>query len=305
MSSHFIRTNGINLHYLDHPGRAPTLVLLPGLTVSAPIFDGLIQAGLSPRFHVLAPDLRGRGRSDAPPAGFDPAAPAANYTMADHAADVIGLFDELGIRDPVLVGHSFGGMLALYLAAHFPERFPRIVVLDWAMALETLATRELLEPILALLGLAMPSWEAYMAVTKYLLFFQGSWDPAMESYIRADLRENPDGSVQPRARPDAIVAAVEGMLIEDWPAILAKVRQPVLLLNAQGPYGLPGAPPFLLRDQAMATVAALANGRFVAVSGNHITMIYGEGARQIIEAITAFLQEGHEAIANDGPSVSA
>jgi hypothetical protein len=41
------------------------------------------------------------------------------------------------------------------------------------------------------------------------------------------------------------------------------------------------------------------------VSGNHITMIYGEGARQIIEAITAFLQEGHEAIANDGPSVSA
>ena len=50
--------------------------------------------------------------------------------MADHAADVIGLLDALDIRDPLLVGHSFGGMLALYLAAHFPERFPQIVVLD-------------------------------------------------------------------------------------------------------------------------------------------------------------------------------
>ena len=246
MSSHFIRTNDINLHYLDHPGRAPTLVLLPGLTVNAPIFDGLIQAGLSPRLPRPGPDLRGRGWSDAPPAGFDPAAQAANYTMADHAADVIGLLDALGNRDPVLVGHSFGGMLAIYLAAPLPRAGPADRRARLGDGLETPATRELLEPILALLGLAMPSWEAYMAVTKYLLFFQGSWDPAMESYIRADLRENPDGSVQPRARPDAIIAAVEGMLIEDWPAIMAKVGQPVLLLNAQGPYGLPGEPPFLL-----------------------------------------------------------
>ena len=95
------------------------------------------------------------------------------------------------------------------------------------------------------------------------------------------------------------------MLIEDWPALLAKIEQPVLLFNAQGPYGPPGAPPFLPRDQAMATVAALANGRYVAVSGDHITMIYGEGARQIVEAITAFLQEGHDPIANADPSVSA
>ena len=71
MSRHFIRTNGINLHYLDYPGPAPTLVLLPGLTASAPIFDGLIQAGLSPRFHVLAPDLAGAaGAMRRPPASI-------------------------------------------------------------------------------------------------------------------------------------------------------------------------------------------------------------------------------------------
>ena len=90
---------------------------------------------------------------------------------------------------------------------------------------------------------------------------------------------------------------IEGILIEDWPALLAKIQQPVLVFNAQGPYGPPGAPPFLPRDQALATVAALANGRYVAVSGDHITMTYGAGARQIVEAITAFLQEGHDPIA--------
>ena len=70
MSRHFIRTNGINLHYLDYPGPAPTLVLLPGLTASAPIFDGLIQAGLSPHFTSCA-DLRGAaGAIRRPPAAI-------------------------------------------------------------------------------------------------------------------------------------------------------------------------------------------------------------------------------------------
>ena len=67
-----------------------------------------------------------------PPAA-DPAVPAANYTMADHATDVIGLLDTLDLRDPIPVGHSFGGLLVLYMAVQFPERFPRIGVLDAAM----------------------------------------------------------------------------------------------------------------------------------------------------------------------------
>src|SRR5512138_8093 len=82
----FIRTNGLQLHYLEHLGDGLPIVLLPGLTANAHAFDGLIQAGLSPRFHALALDLRGRGLSDAPEDG---------YTMADHAADVIGLLDAL------------------------------------------------------------------------------------------------------------------------------------------------------------------------------------------------------------------
>ena len=65
MSDRYVETNGIRLHYLEHSGPEPILVLAPGLTANAHSFDGLIEAGLSRAAHVLALDLRGRGESDA------------------------------------------------------------------------------------------------------------------------------------------------------------------------------------------------------------------------------------------------
>ena len=49
MSDRYVETNGIRLHYLEHSGPGPTLVLAPGLTANAHSFDGLIAAGLPGR----------------------------------------------------------------------------------------------------------------------------------------------------------------------------------------------------------------------------------------------------------------
>ena len=54
--------------------------------------------------------------------------------MADHAADVVGLLDALGLDQVVLGGHYFGGMLALYMAAKYPERFSKLVIIDSAIS---------------------------------------------------------------------------------------------------------------------------------------------------------------------------
>ena len=121
----FVHANGIQLHYLAYPGAGPTLLLLPGLTANAHCFAGLIEAGLAKNRRVLALDLRGRGLSDKPETG---------YTLSDHAADVIGFLDALNLKTVVPVGHSYGGLLALYLAAHVPEQFPRLVIMDAAKA---------------------------------------------------------------------------------------------------------------------------------------------------------------------------
>jgi pimeloyl-ACP methyl ester carboxylesterase len=276
----FVYVNNIQLHYLDHLGGDPPLVLMPGLTANACSFDGLIKAGLSPVLRVLALDLRGRGLSQKPDSG---------YSMADHCADVLGLLDALELRQVVLGGHSFGGLLSIYMAAHHPERVSKLVIIDAAGSMHP-QVRELIKPSVDRLGNVLPSWEAYLEAMKQMPFYQGWWDPTIESYYRADVEIRNDGTVKPRSRPEAIIEAVENALAEDWAQLLSAVRQPVLLLNAPGSFGPPGTPPVLPREQAMDTVNMLSEGRYVEIPGNHMTMLYGEGARRIVEAILAFVQ---------------
>jgi pimeloyl-ACP methyl ester carboxylesterase len=266
------------------------------------MFEDLINAGLSPRFRSLALDLRGRGKSDAAPVDPSPATPAANYTMADHAADVLSFLDTLGIAQTVLIGHSFGGMLALYLAARHPERFSKIVVLDASEALATHETRKALEPALARLGAVAPSWDVYLEAVKQLPYYQDVWEPGLERFHQEYVEIHSDGSVTQRVNREAILAAIEGLLAEDWSAILRDVVQPVLLINAVDSFGPAGTSPLLPRDAALATVAKLASGRYRGVTGNHITMIFGSHARRVAHAICDFLTDEPEP---SNPALSA
>jgi len=281
--SNFVEVNNIKLHYIDHRGREPALVLLPGLTANARSFDGLIQAGLSPRFRVLALDLRGRGLSDKP---------ATGYAMTDHAADVVELLDSLGIHQGVICGHSFGGLLALYLAAHYPERFAKLVVIDASITLVNQTSRDLIKPSLERLGKTLPSWEAYLETMKKAPSFYQWWDPAIESYFRADVQINEDGTARARSRPENIAEAIDKAEQEDWIEHAARIRQPALLLHARGAYGFPGTPPIVPLEQAMAMAATLADCRYVEIPGNHMTMLFGEGAHRIVEAVTEFIKAG-------------
>lgn len=276
----FVATNNITLHYLDHAGDGPTLVLAPGITANAHAFDAIVQA-LSGQMRVLALDLRGRGESTAPPTG---------YTMADHAADVIGMLDVLGLERVVMGGHSFGGFLSLYLAATAPERVERLVVIDAAIGVAVPRTRELIQPALNRLGQTYPSFDDYLALIKAAPYYHGwPWDPAVESYYRADVQTAADGSVRARSQPEHIGAAMDGVIAEPWRDHLARITQPVLLLHAPGAYGPPGAPPIVSAEQAAETVALLPDCRYVHVPGNHQTMLYGAGATAIADAISAFV----------------
>lgn len=275
-----VQVNNIQLHYLDHKGDFGPLVLMPGLTANAHSFDGLILAGLSPALRVLAVDLRGRGLSSKPESG---------YSMADHAADILGLLDALDIQKVMLGGHSFGGLLALYMAAHYPDRVRNLVVIDAAGSMHP-KVRELIKPAVDRLGKKMPSWDDYLLAMKQMPFFRGWWDPTIESFYRADVEALEDGTVIPRSRPEAIIEAVNKALDEDWAKHLAVIKQPMLLLNALGSYGPPGTPPVLPRAQALETVRAVADGRYVEVPGNHMTMLFGEGAQRIVAEIIAFVR---------------
>ena len=158
----FTQTNGISLHYLDHPGEEPAIIIMHGLSANAHFFDGLAASSLPNR--LLAVDLRGRGQSDKPETG---------YGMAEHAADILGLMDNLGLEKVVLAGHSYGGLLTCYLAANFPERFTRCIVMDSGFMHPSV--KEIIKPSLDRLTQRIPSWEAYRDGVKGAAYWQGCW----------------------------------------------------------------------------------------------------------------------------------
>jgi pimeloyl-ACP methyl ester carboxylesterase len=98
------------------------VVLVHGVTGDLSIwFLCRAMQDLAARHRVTAYDLRGHGYSDAPPTG---------YTSADHAGDLFAVMDQLGIERARLVGHSFGGVIALHAAVLAPDRVEAIVLSD-------------------------------------------------------------------------------------------------------------------------------------------------------------------------------
>jgi pimeloyl-ACP methyl ester carboxylesterase len=276
----FLASSDVNIHYLDLPGGSPSLVLLHGLSANAHCFGGLIGAGLSPSFRVIAPDLRGRGKTDKP---------ATGYTMADHARDVLSLLDALGLERVVLAGHSFGGYLAIYMAARFPERVEKLIVIDAAITLNP-RVGELLKPSLDRLTRISPSIDAYLAEARSAPHLNGFWDADIERYFRAEIQENADGTAQSATSAMAIGQALQGVAVEPWLEWVGAVRQPTLLLNATGAYGPPGTPALVEPEYARQTAAAFTDVRYVQVPGNHMTMVFGAAAPVVAAEIERFMR---------------
>ncbi len=99
-------------------GTGPALLLLHGLGADHTTWDPVIDQ-LARRYTVIAPDLLGHGLS---------AKPRADYTLGGYANGMRDLLTVLGIERVTLVGHSFGGGVAMQFAYQFPERTERLVL---------------------------------------------------------------------------------------------------------------------------------------------------------------------------------
>jgi pimeloyl-ACP methyl ester carboxylesterase len=112
--------NGLNIRYLSE-GWGPDLVMLHGLASNLAFWYLRVVPLLAKEFRITVYDLRGHGESDMP---------ARGYTSADMAADLEGLLNLLGISRVHLVGHSFGGAVALHYAVVHPERVRSLTLVD-------------------------------------------------------------------------------------------------------------------------------------------------------------------------------
>jgi pimeloyl-ACP methyl ester carboxylesterase len=116
-----INANGLSFHF-QQSGSGPDVLLIHGLTGDLSIWFLCEAMGVFARsFRVTAYDLRGHGYSDVPRAG---------YTSADQAGDVVAIMDALEIDRAMLVGHSFGAVIAMHAAVLYPGRVDAVVLSD-------------------------------------------------------------------------------------------------------------------------------------------------------------------------------
>lgn len=274
---HQIETNDISLHYIEYPNTAgKTLICLHGITANCHAFDGLVLKGLNENYRIIAPDLRGRGLSSMP---------AFGYSMEEHAQDILGLLDHLKIEKAILVGHSFGGLLCCYLAANYPKRVEKLIIIDAAAEMNE-NVGEMLGATFSRLDKKFASWIDYINTIKSASFMT-TWSDDMLSYYKADVMDTEEGGVTPRATLAAIMQCAAAVGNEAWEVIMSKIEQPVLLINGLDAYAL--GEPLLPDCKARETVDMMKNGKYVAVDGNHYTMMYGEGAMEIVKETRQFI----------------
>lgn len=101
-------------------GSGPTVVLLHGMAGSSQTWEPVIGR-LAARASVLAIDLPGHGGSTNP---------GGDYSLGAHASCVRDLMVALGVERATIVGHSYGGGVAMQTAYQFPERCERLVLVD-------------------------------------------------------------------------------------------------------------------------------------------------------------------------------
>jgi pimeloyl-ACP methyl ester carboxylesterase len=79
------------------------------------------MSAFAAEYDLIAPDLRGHGKSDWPERG---------YGLSDYVADAIGLLDTLAVRDVAIIGHSLGAVIAALFAVNDPARVRAVVLVD-------------------------------------------------------------------------------------------------------------------------------------------------------------------------------
>lgn len=120
---HHTTADGCRLAYtLAGPDTAPALVLSNSLGTDRSLWDAQIGS-LAERFRVLTYDTRGHGES---------AAPAVGYSVERLGHDALALMDAVGFARAHVCGLSIGGITALWLGVHAPERVQRLVLANTA-----------------------------------------------------------------------------------------------------------------------------------------------------------------------------
>ena len=265
----FIVAGDLTFHYVQWGEQGHPIIFVHGLTANAFCFQAFAD-DLTRDHRVFAYDLRGRGDSDKPESG---------YSIPIHAADLAELIDEWELNRPVVAGHSSGAFIALYLAAHYPEKLSKLILIDAgaSVAWKTIEEQPAwLTASINRLGTPVASFEEYMQRLKAAPFLGPYWNPYFDLYFEHDIYTKSDGSAVSKAFREGIIEDNKYNLYEYKPEEQWKdVTVPTLLLRAD--QGLFTDTDQLLSEEAAAAIQhGIKNCRYLNFPNlNHYTIAFG------------------------------
>lgn len=212
------------LYEWGEPGAGPTLFFVHATGFHARCWDRVIDR--LPGHHCLAVDVRGHGRSAAPP---------PPYAWPNMAGDLIELAQQIGLTGAVGIGHSMGGHLLVRMAAALPHAFVRLLLIEPVIFPRFVYGHAPAEHFASRRRNHFPSPDAMFERYQDRPPF-ATWDQAvLRDYVTHGLRPDPAGEGYVLACPPAVEAAIylTGMAKENDPyPLLPQVEIPVDVVRA-------------------------------------------------------------------------
>jgi len=117
-----VAANGTRIHFVEQ-GTGPLVLLCHGFPEGWYSWRAQLPALAAAGYRTVAPDMRGYGRTEAPPE-------ISAYTILDIVGDMVGLVAALGAKQAVIVGHDWGASIAWHAALFRPDVFPAVAALS-------------------------------------------------------------------------------------------------------------------------------------------------------------------------------
>jgi 3-oxoadipate enol-lactonase len=257
----FFEVNGIRLHFrLDGSAEGPPLLLSNSLGADVHMWDAQVPA-LSPRYRVVRYDGRGHGAS-----GFS----AGPYDLDLLGRDALGLLDHLDIERAHICGVSMGGLVALWLSVHHPERVASAVFANTAAKIGTPDTWG--ERISIVEKKGMPGIRDFL-LERFFTSGLVERDPETVERVGRTLVEMP---------PDAYVASCRAVEGADLRREVETIRAPSLIVASTEDRSTPLADSEWLH-------ARIPNSRLVVIErAAHLSNVEQPG--RFNEAVVSFLE---------------
>ncbi len=217
----FIDIDDLKFHTIDWGGSGQSIVLLHGLASQAHIWD-LTAPQLIDSFRVIALDQRGHGLTSKPDRGYD---------FQSVTADLDRVLNQLQIEQSILIGHSWGGNVAVQYAVDHPDHVNGLVLVDGGFLeignrLSWPEAETQLEPP-DLIGTPYEEMKSNLKI-----WLGTAWSPAAEAIILHNFEVRADNTIAPCMKKSNHMQVVRALWEHRPSELWARVHCPVLMIPA-------------------------------------------------------------------------